>query len=61
MRQSRNNFGYQIVSAMMSPEKREEHLKIAREAITEFQKAMDTYESTPFTPRWKKLTRQQKL
>nr|WP_295906235.1 methyl-accepting chemotaxis protein [uncultured Bdellovibrio sp.] len=54
MRQSRNNFGYQIMSAMMSPEKREEHLKIAREAITEFQKAMDTYESTPFTPETEK-------
>lgn len=57
MRQARNKFGYQIYAAMSmeTAEKREERLKIAREAIAEFRTAMDTYESVPFTPEMEKL------
>ncbi|WP_413944435.1 methyl-accepting chemotaxis protein [Bdellovibrio sp. HCB-162] len=57
MRQARNKFGYQISAAMTMPtaEKREERLKIAREAIEEYQKALDYYESVPFTPEMEKV------
>lgn len=57
MRQARNKYGYQVFAAMAMPtaEKREERLKIAREAINEFEKAMDFYESTPFTPEMEKV------
>ncbi|WP_374079384.1 methyl-accepting chemotaxis protein [Bdellovibrio bacteriovorus] len=57
MRQARNKYGYQVFAAMAMPtsEKREERLKIARDAINEYEKAMDFYESTPFTPEMEKV------
>ncbi|WP_413581128.1 methyl-accepting chemotaxis protein [Bdellovibrio sp. HCB288] len=53
MRQARNKFGYQVFAAMSmdTAEKRQERIKIAREAIAEFKKGMDSYKSAPSDPK----------
>ena len=55
-RQARNAYDYQLFAAMSmkAPEKREERLKIAREAVETYNKAFDDYASTPFTPEMEK-------
>ncbi|MEN0058865.1 MAG: methyl-accepting chemotaxis protein [Bdellovibrio sp.] len=57
MRQARNKFGYQVWAAlaMTTPEKREERLKYAHEAIDEMEKAFTAYESTPFSVETEKI------
>lgn len=51
MRQARNKYSYFILAAIGTPnsEKRAERIKMAREASDEYEKAMASYESTPFT------------
>ncbi|UXR64052.1 methyl-accepting chemotaxis protein [Bdellovibrio bacteriovorus] len=55
-RQARNAYGYQLFAAMnmKTPEKREERLKIAREAVAQYTKAFDDYAAIPFTPEMEK-------
>lgn len=57
MRQARNAFGYQTYAAMAQtdPKKREVHITIAKDAIANLKKAIDFYESFPFTPEAEKL------
>lgn len=57
MRQARNKYGYQVFAAMsMKTEaKRNDRLKIANEAVTEYEKAMSDYMATPFTPEMEKV------
>lgn len=56
-RQARNSYGYQLFAAMSmkTAEKREERLKIAREAVEQYKKAFEDYASTPFTPEMEKV------
>ncbi|MEN0059163.1 MAG: MCP four helix bundle domain-containing protein, partial [Bdellovibrio sp.] len=56
MRQARNKFGYHIWAAIgiSSPEKRQERLKLTREAVDDMDNAIKTYESTPFSPEMEK-------
>ncbi|MFS4460417.1 methyl-accepting chemotaxis protein [Bdellovibrio sp. HCB2-146] len=53
MRQARNKFGYYVWAAIASqehPDKKAERVKIAKDAADEMKKAMEFYESFPFTP-----------
>jgi len=56
MRQARNNFGYNVWFAIgtSNPNERPEILKSARKATSEFEAAMNRYESAPFVEEMEK-------
>lgn len=57
MRQARNNYGYNVWYALgtTNPTDRPELLKAARKAAADYEKAMNAYESTPFTEEMEKV------